>query len=60
MLKCKSLVWQKSIKPMKMKFSVVGALAACMMSAAQRASISYLSGSGVTDLSDGTAWDGGV
>ena len=45
---------------MKMKFSVVGALAACMMSAAQRASISYLSGSGVTDLSDGTAWDGGV
>lgn len=45
---------------MKMKFSVVGALAACMMSAAQGASISYLSGSGVTDLSDGAAWDGGV
>ena len=45
---------------MGIQLSVVGALAACMMSAAQRASISYLSGSGVTDLSDGTAWDGGV
>ena len=45
---------------MKMKFSVVGALAACMMSAAYAASIVYLNESGVTDLSDGAAWDGGV
>ena len=30
------------------------------MGAVQGASIVYLSGSGVTDLSDGPAWDGGV
>ena len=45
---------------MTVKLSLVGALAACIMSAAQGASISYLSGSGMTDLSDGAAWDGGV
>ena len=45
---------------MKMKFSVVGALAACMMSATYAAPIVYLNESGVTDLSDGAAWDGGV
>ena len=45
---------------MGIKLSVVGALAACMMSAAQGASIVYLNESGVTDLSDGAAWDGGV
>ena len=35
-------------------------LAAGLLSAAQGASITYLSNSGVTDLSDGAAWDGGV
>ena len=35
-------------------------LAACMVGAMQGASIVYLSGSGVTDLSDGSAWVGGV
>ena len=35
-------------------------LAVCMVGAVQGASIVYLSGSGVTDLSDGPAWDGGV
>lgn len=45
---------------MGIKLSVVGALAACMMSAAYAAPIAYLNESGVTDLSDGTAWDGGV
>ena len=31
-----------------------------MFGAAQGASIFYLNNSGVTDLSDGAAWDGGV
>ena len=31
-----------------------------MIGSAYGASIAYLNGSGVTDLSDGTAWDGGV
>ena len=35
-------------------------VAACMMGAVQGASIVYLNESGVTDLSDGAAWDGGV
>lgn len=39
---------------------MIGALAAGIMSAAQGASIVYLNNSGVTDLSDGAAWDGGV
>ena len=45
---------------MRMKVIVAGALAACMMSAAHAASIVYLNESGVTDLSDGAAWDGVV
>ena len=34
--------------------------AACMVGAVQGVSIVYLNSSGVTDLSDGPAWDGGV
>ena len=45
---------------MKVKLSVVGALAACVMSAAYAAPIAYLNESGVTDLSDGAAWNGDV
>ena len=36
------------------------ALVACLLPAAWGASIVYLNNSGVTDLSDGAAWDGGV
>ena len=36
------------------------ALAVCLLPAAWGASIVYLNNSGVTDLSDGAAWDGGV
>ena len=35
-------------------------LVACLLPAAWGASIVYLNSSGVTDLSDGAAWDGGV
>ena len=35
-------------------------LAVCMVGAVQGASIVYLNESGVTDLSDGAAWYGGV
>ena len=35
-------------------------LVACLLPTAWGASITYLNNSGVTDLSDGAAWDGGV
>ena len=38
----------------------VATVAALAALSAHGASIAYLNGSGVTDLSDGTAWDGGV
>ena len=38
----------------------VATVAALAALSAYGASVAYLNGSGVTDLSDGTAWDGGV
>ena len=45
---------------MKQQMRIVGMLAACLLPTAWGASIAYLNSSGVTDLSDGAAWDGGV
>ena len=45
---------------MKHQMRFVGMLAACLLPTAWGASITYLNGAGVTNLSDSAAWDGGV